>query len=498
MTGGNAKSPGLTRRAISSGLPGQLQPEPANPHRVRLLELAADYEKSGHGWFWSTGPDGKLSYVSECVSQVLGKAVDQLVGQPVQALLTIEPDEAGDCERSLAKILGARRSFANLPARPANRNIELWWAITGRPQFDHAGHFQGYYGNAIDITAARQSHRDVLQLQRVPSLGGFSARPAGGDGARASRSILDHGLRPGGPGARVLPAERRRQIEDDLRHAVARGQIRVVYQPIVDASDNRVVALEALARWEHPEFGDIPPDIFIPIAEETNVIGQLGDWILQQACGDAVCWPGEVRVSVNVSAAQFANHGFLALVARALGHAGLAPERLELELTETVFLGDKTAAEETFGALKMLGIRLALDDFGTGYSSLSYLQHARFDKIKIDKSFMAEITQPDSRNAAIIASIVGLAKALNMDTTAEGIEAHDELEATRQLGVNQIQGFIYAAALTGQEVLDHLVDGEWVIEPDAHSTPALEPVEILYPLSRYRRARLRPGALKVA
>lgn len=205
-----------------------------------------------------------------------------------------------------------------------------------------------------------------------------------------------------------------------------------------------------------------------------------------------------MRVSVNVSAAQFANPGFIAVVARALGHSGLAPERLELELTETVFLGDRAIAEETFGALKMLGIRLALDDFGTGYSSLSYLQHARFDKIKIDKSFMAEITQPDSRNAVIIASIVGLAKALKMDTTAEGIEAPDELEATRQLGVNQIQGFIYAAALTRQEVQANLVDGEWVIEPDAHGAPAMAPVKMLYPLSRYRRARLRQGALRVA
>lgn len=287
---------------------------------------------------------------------------------------------------------------------------------------------------------------------------------------------------PGAPAGPLLSSGQRRQIAKDLRHALANNQVRVVYQPIVDAANNRVVALEALARWSHPELGEIAPDVFIPIAEEAGLIGQVGGWILQQACSDAAGWPGSMRVSVNVSAVQLGNQGFLAMVAQALGHAGLAPGRLELELTESMFLDDRQAVEDMFAALKLLGVRLALDDFGTGYSSLSYLQRVPFDKIKIDKSFLAEIARPDSRNAAIIAAIVGLAKALNMDTTAEGIEAHDELEVTRQLGVNQVQGFIYAAALNGKEVHDHLLRGDWVIEPETCAVLPPGPAEFLPPL----------------
>lgn len=264
-------------------------------------------------------------------------------------------------------------------------------------------------------------------------------------------------------------AERRRQIEEDLRDALGSGQMRVAYQPIVDTKTNRVVAMEAFSRWEHPELGNVPPSVFIPIAEEANLIGPLGDWILKQACIEASNWPGGVRVAVNVSAAQFANAGLPSLVAQALAHAELPPERLELELTESIFLGDEAATSEMFNQLKLLGVRLALDDFGTGYSSLSYLQHAPFDKIKIDKSFIRGVTQEGNRNAAIIASIVSLAKALNMDTTAEGIEAHDELEAMRRLGVGQIQGYIYASPTTAELVDEALASGEWVIEPEGPS-----------------------------
>jgi hypothetical protein len=170
-----------------------------------------------------------------------------------------------------------------------------------------------------------------------------------------------------------------------------------------------------------------------------------------------------------VSASQFGNAGFAAVVAQALAHSGLQPERLELELTESVFLGDENATSDMFAQLKLLGVRLALDDFGTGYSSLSYLQHAPFDKIKIDKSFIRGVTRPESRNSAIIASIVSLADALKMDTTAEGIEAQDELNAMRALGVKQIQGFIYAAAVPPDEVSAAMLSGTWVIEPEGPS-----------------------------
>ncbi len=598
MIGGSASPLGRFRNLLGNRREEHATSDQNKSDRERLFELAQDYEKSGHGWFWSTSSDGRITYVSDCVSQVLGVTTEQLVGQPVQSLFVLERDEDDAVERTLPLILSARKTFADLPVKAASESVELWWSIAGRPQFDSAGHFIGYYGNAIDVTTSRQSHKDASRLAQYDSLTGLANRhrigkrlnailtayrtarrscaifmldldrfkqvndtlghPAGdellkqvaqrlqrvlneksyeigrlggdefqvilpdiddrgrlGDLATSVISMLSQPYQIDGSrcvigasiGIAIAPydgissedlvrsadlalyaskgggrgqfrfyssdlhseAERRKQIEDDLRDALASDQMRVVYQPIVDACANKVVSLEALSRWEHPELGDISPAIFIPIAEEANLIGQLGDWVLKQACMDAIEWPGGIKVSVNVSAAQFANTGFPALVAQALAHSGLPPERLELELTESVFLGDKSVTEEMFSTLKMLGVRLALDDFGTGYSSLSYLQHAPFDKIKIDKSFISEVTQPDSRNAAIIASIVSLAKALKMDTTAEGIEAHDELEAMRKLGVNQIQGFIYAAAISADEVNEHLLSGDWVIEPDGPS-----------------------------
>lgn len=312
-------------------------------------------------------------------------------------------------------------------------------------------------GASVGIAIAPYDGINAEELVRSADLALYAAKGGGRGQFRFYSSDLH------------AEAERRRQIEEDLRDALANDQMRAVYQPIIDTKTNRVVSLEALARWTHPELGEISPSVFIPIAEEANLIGALGDWILKRACAEAATWPGGVRVSVNVSAAQFGNAGFASVVAQALAHAELAPERLELELTESIFLGDQAATTEMFNQLKLLGVRLALDDFGTGYSSLAYLQHAPFDKIKIDKSFISGVTQEGNRNAAIIASIVSLADALGMDTTAEGIEAHDELEAMRKLRVTQIQGFIYAAAVSPEDVAEALLSGEWLIEPEGPS-----------------------------
>lgn len=264
-------------------------------------------------------------------------------------------------------------------------------------------------------------------------------------------------------------AERRRQIEEELRGALKNDQLHLVYQPIIDTRTHRVVSLEALARWTHPELGEIPPTVFIPIAEEANLIGALGDWVLRRACQQAASWPAAIRIAVNVSAAQFGNAGFASVVAQALAHAELAPDRLELEMTESVFLGDERLTTDMFAQLKMLGVRLALDDFGTGYSSLSYLQHAPFDKIKIDKTFIRGVNEPGNRNGPIMASIVNLAEALKIETTAEGIETQDELAAMQRLGIRQIQGYIYAAAVPAQDVAEALQSGAWVLDPEGPS-----------------------------
>ena len=564
----------------------------------QALLLLRDYETSGQGWFWASDGESKISYVSQCVADQLGCPRTQLIGQPIQSLFILDRDEDDTLERTLPLILSARKTFSDLAVRAALDNQEVWWSLSGRPQFSGEGNFIGYRGNGTDVTATRQSQKDASRLAQYDSLTSLANRhrmdkrlsatltayqsakrccavlmidldrfklvndtlghPAGDEllkqvASRLQRVVVEKGCeigRLGGDefqimlpdiddrgrlgeiaktiitmlsqpyqidgsrcvigasiGIAIAPydgvnseelvrsadlalyaskgggrgqfrfysadlhseAERRRQIEEDLRDALSGDQMRVAYQPIIDTKTNKVVSLEALARWSHPDLGEVSPAVFIPIAEDCNLIGALGDWILKQACADAASLAGSVKVSVNVSASQFSNPGFAAIVAQALAHSGLDPDRLELELTESIFLGDEAATEDMFNALKLLGVRLVLDDFGTGYSSLAYLQHAPFDKIKIDKSFITGVTAEGNRNAAIIASIVSLAEALGMDTTAEGIEAHDELDAMRRLNVSQIQGFIYAAAVSYGDVCEALMSGEWLIEPDGPS-----------------------------
>ncbi|HEX7871821.1 MAG TPA: EAL domain-containing protein [Sphingobium sp.] len=238
-------------------------------------------------------------------------------------------------------------------------------------------------------------------------------------------------------------AEDRRRLEQDLRHAIGTGGLHVEYQPVVSTATEKINGFETLVRWTHPERGAISPAVFIPVAEEAGLIAQIGEWVLRTACLDAVHWPEGTRVAVNVSPIQFANPAFPTLVMHALAKSGLAPDRLELEITESVFLNEGADTESMFAQLKKLGVRLALDDFGTGYSALHYLRTAPFDKIKIDQSFVRGAAIKGSRNGAIVKAIVSLADALQMETTAEGAETLDELELIRSLGCSHVQGYIY-------------------------------------------------------
>ncbi|MEP2234682.1 MAG: EAL domain-containing protein [Alteripontixanthobacter sp.] len=258
----------------------------------------------------------------------------------------------------------------------------------------------------------------------------------------------------------------RDELIDDLRVALEKRELQLHYQPVVDAKDNTVVCLEALMRWEHEDRGFVSPGLFIPVAEDSDLINDIGEWALQRACEDALAWPSSVRVAVNVSAVQFANPGFPQVVASALDESGLSPDRLELELTESIFVGDSDETAAMFDDLKRLGVRLALDDFGTGYSSLSYLRSAPFDKIKVDRSFVDSCTQKDKNSAKIIAAIVGLSNALGMETTVEGVEAFDQLEVVRSKGAKLIQGWLYAKAMPQQMVLQQIISGSFKIEPE--------------------------------
>lgn len=309
-------------------------------------------------------------------------------------------------------------------------------------------------GTSIGIAVAPYDGLDSDNLVRAADLALYAAK----GGGRGQYRFYSNDLKD--------VAEERRLIEDDLRDAVANGQIQMHYQPVVRARDNIVTGVEALMRWDHPDRGWVSPAVFIPIAEESNLINSLGEWALRKACEDAASWPAKIRVAVNVSAVQFATAGFPNIITSALSHSGLDPRRLELELTESIFMGDRASTDEMFTSLKRVGVRLALDDFGTGYSSLGYLRTAPFDKIKIDRTFVETSTDEGSNNAAIIAAIINLADALGMETTVEGVEAFNQLRLVREQGATHIQGFIYSRAITHDVLCECLEDGVFKIEPD--------------------------------
>ena len=318
-----------------------------------------------------------------------------------------------------------------------------------RPYFIESN--QVSIGASIGIAASPDDGRTDDDLTRNADLALYAAKAAG-------RGVLRF-YEP----AMHAAADRRHMLEQDLTDALKRDALRVVYQPVVSCKGERVTGFEALLRWTHPIHGPISPAEFIPIAEESSLIEKVGEWVLRRACEEAARWNVPARIAVNVSPVQFANPAFPTLVAQVLAQTGLPSQRLELEITEGVFMSEGSIAERQFETLKRIGVRLALDDFGTGYSSLGYLQRAPLNKIKVDRSFVQGATLGDNQNAAIIRAIVTLAEALNMETTAEGAETLDEIELIRKLGCSHIQGYYYGPPLEQQELAAKLgMDGHGV------------------------------------
>jgi diguanylate cyclase (GGDEF)-like protein len=296
-------------------------------------------------------------------------------------------------------------------------------------------------GCSIGIAIAPEHGNDSETLIRNADLALYAAKA---DGRGVSRFFREEML---------AGAQNRKRLEDDLRQALVNDEFHMVYQPVVSTKDERIVGYEALLRWVHPTRGAVSPGDFIPIAEECGMIEAIGEWVLRTACTEAAQWPEHIRIAVNVSAIQFANPALPAIVTSAIASSGIAPARLELEITESVFVNDDASSGHMFRALKRIGVRLALDDFGTGYSSLGYLKKAPFDKIKIDQSFVRGAIQAGNRNAAIIRAIVTLADTLGMETTAEGVEQQDEIDLIRDLGCSHIQGFVYGRPGPARDML---------------------------------------------
>lgn len=230
-------------------------------------------------------------------------------------------------------------------------------------------------------------------------------------------------------------------MEADLRKALKRGEFELHYQPQVALGSGRFTGVEALLRWNHPERGAVRPDTFIPLAEEIGLLPEIGAWVLRTACSDALRW-GDARVAVNVSVHQIHAGGFETIVARALAETGLPAARLEIEITEGVLLTHTDATVRTLEQIRALGVTVAMDDFGTGYSSLGYLQRFRFDKLKIDRSFVANLHE-DPRAAAIVEAVLGITRALGVRANAEGVETEAQARMLAERGCDEAQGWLY-------------------------------------------------------
>ena len=292
---------------------------------------------------------------------------------------------------------------------------------------------------SIGIAIAPQDGNDHDQLIKNADLAMYAAKSGGRRTHRFFEPAMD------------ASAKSRLTMEQDLRQALVDGGFEVHYQPLVHLGSNAVSGCEALLRWRHPERGMVSPAEFIPIAEDTGLINELGDWVLRTACAEAATWPDHVRLAVNVSPVQLKNQTLALRIAGALASTGLEPGRLEIEITEAVLIRDDEAALAILHQLRDIGVRIALDDFGTGFSSLSYLKRFPFDKIKIDRCFVSDISEVDA-SSSIVQAVVNIAAALIMTTTAEGVETEAQRELLRKLGCTEMQGYLFSAAKPGAEV----------------------------------------------
>src|SRR5205085_3122437 len=284
---------------------------------------------------------------------------------------------------------------------------------------------------SIGIALAPQHGTELDQLIKNADLAMYAAKAEG----RRTHRLFEPAMH--------ASAKARLSMELDLRQAMVDGSFEIHYQPVVNLKRDEITGCEALLRWRHPERGMVSPAEFIPVAEDTGLINELGDWVLRTACAEAVCWPDHVRLAVNVSPVQFKCATLALKVTSALAASGLPPRRLELEITEAVLIGDDETALAILHQLRNIGVRIALDDFGTGFSSLSYLKRFPFDKIKIDRCFVSDIEVDGS--AAIVQAVVNIAASRNMTTTAEGVETEQQREMLRQLGCTQMQGYLFSA-----------------------------------------------------
>src|SRR3984957_2428985 len=372
------------------------------------------------------------------------KAVNDTFGHPAgDKLLKIVADRLRGLARetdTIARMGGDEFVIVQAPiADPGDATslAQRIISLLGEP-FDIDGQ-QVLIGVSIGIAVGPGDGLSPDKLLRNADLALYRAKGDGRGTFRFFEPVMD------------LQMQTRRIMEQDLRKALPAGEFELYYQPVVNLASNTISGFEALIRWNHPKHGLVAPAAFIPLAEEIGFIIPMGEWVIRQACATASRWPGDSRVAINISAVQFRNPGLMQVIIGALATSGLDPTRLEIEITESILLQNKETTLVVLHQLRALGVRIALDDFGTGYSSLTYLQCFPFDKIKIDRSFVKDITE-NTGSLNIVRAVAALAHGMGMTATAEGVETLEQLDRIRSEGCTEMQGFLFSKPLPASEI----------------------------------------------
>jgi diguanylate cyclase (GGDEF)-like protein len=392
--------------------------------------------------FRASEGDGSL-FALHCLDLDQFKAINDTLGHPAGDVLLVEAAQRlrqaarghfvgrlGGDEFVVVQSVGSDRDAIDRLARDILGAIAQPLGIDGNELVP---------STSIGIAIAPEDGRDCGTLHRNADLALYRAKEAG----RGTYAFFEESLNQ--------RAQERRQLESDLRLALEHGEFELHYQPLFDLEQNCICSFEALLRWNHPRRGLVSPGEFVAIAEDTGLIVPIGAWVIREACAQASGWPEQIRVAVNVSPVQFHRGALHETILRALATTGLAPDRLEVEITESIFLEGSETTLRLLHALRSLGVRVALDDFGTGYSSLSYLQSFPFDKLKIDRSFINNLLTRDGATA-IVHAITELANALGIETTAEGVEETAQLMELKAHGCSSVQGFLFSEPMTVAEV----------------------------------------------
>lgn len=406
------------------------------PNRVMVTESMAEALTAAKQW------RGRCAFLMidldrfKAVNDTLGHMVgDRLLGE-VSARLKAVVGDRETCGRlggdEFAIVIRDASDIGHV-ARVADHAI----AALSRP-YEIDNHTL-YIGASVGSALGPRDGDTVETLMRNADLALYRSKDEGGGRHKFYEPSLHQ------------QAEERRKLEVSLRTALERGEFQLAYQPVVDATREGVVSFEALLRWNSPEHGFISPVKFIPLAEDTRLIVPIGDWVLREACREAMRWPDDVKVAVNVSGEQLLDSGFIPSVVGALAATGLAASRLEIEVTESIFVRDATTARAALEQIMALGCGIALDDFGTGYSSLGYIRNLRFSTIKVDRSFVQGAAVGNAESLAIIRAVVAMADSLDMSTTAEGVETEKELAMVRELGCKKIQGYFFGRPMPATE-----------------------------------------------